>query len=86
MVSPARATWGGPQWRRSWRHLRGDAEPGGGEESLTSLSNRAEQGFAGDGEQRPLVPRSHCSPHLTPGVRHSKQRRRDVFSIIHHRP
>jgi hypothetical protein len=29
----------------------------------------AEQGFAGDGEQRPLVPRSRYSPRLKPGVR-----------------
>ena len=32
-------------------------------------SNGAEQGGAGDGEQRPLVPRSRSSPRLTPGVR-----------------
>ena len=29
----------------------------------------AQQGFAGDGEQRPLVPRSRSSPRLKPGVR-----------------
>jgi len=29
----------------------------------------AEQSRAGDGEQRPLVPRSRCSPRLTPGAR-----------------
>jgi hypothetical protein len=28
----------------------------------------AQQGFAGDGEQRPLVPRSRCSPRLKPSV------------------
>jgi hypothetical protein len=28
----------------------------------------AEQPHAGDGEQRPLVPRSRCSPHLMRSV------------------
>ena len=30
---------------------------------------RAEQGFAGDGFQRPLVPRSRFQPRLKPGVK-----------------
>jgi hypothetical protein len=34
-----------------------------------SAKGFAEQGGAGDGEQRPLVPRSRYSPRLTPGVR-----------------
>jgi len=32
----------------------------------------AEQARAGDGFQRPLVPRSRFQPRLTPGVRHQK--------------
>jgi hypothetical protein len=47
MVSQARATGG-------WVHSRQAAEPGGGEKSLTSLPNRAEQGTAPDRLQRPL--------------------------------
>ena len=42
---------------------RGMGKSGGG------LSQGAEQGFAGDGEQRPLVPRSRSSPRLKPSVR-----------------
>jgi len=32
-------------------------------------ANPAEQGFAGDGKQPPLVPRSGYFPRLKPGVR-----------------
>jgi hypothetical protein len=34
----------------------------------------AEQGFAGDGEQCPLVPRSRSSPRLKPSVRQLPKR------------
>src|SRR5437763_10481270 len=36
---------------------------------LEGQDRPAEQGFAGDGEQHPLVPRSLSSPRLKPGVR-----------------
>ena len=36
----------------------------------------AEQGHAGDCKQRPLVPRSRCSPRLMPGVRRRRTRER----------
>ena len=41
---------------------------GVGEPSVSTRAH-AEQGFAGDGEQRPLVPRSRYSPRLKPSVR-----------------
>ena len=37
-------------------------------QSVADAPAGAEQGFAGDGEQRPLVPRSRSSPRLKPGV------------------
>jgi hypothetical protein len=39
-----------------------------GQAPRTTL-DAAQQGGAGDGKQRPLVPRSRCLPRLTPGVR-----------------
>ena len=36
---------------------------------------RTEQGFAGDGFQRPLVPRSRFQPRLKPGVRRQNHRK-----------
>jgi hypothetical protein len=50
--------------------------PWGMGKSGGGLSHGAEQGFAGDGEQRPLVPRSRSSPRLKPSVR--RQRRRNL--------
>ena len=38
-------------------------------QALSTTSDPAEQRRAGDGGQRPLVPRSRCPPRLTPGVR-----------------
>src|SRR5438128_10509607 len=38
-------------------------------ESVVPTAFRAEQRRAGDGCQRPLVPRSRCPPRLTPSVR-----------------
>ena len=38
-------------------------------QSVADAPAGAEQGFAGDGEQRPLVPRSRSSPRLKPSVR-----------------
>jgi hypothetical protein len=37
--------------------------------AMSGTRTCAQQGHAGDGEQRPLVPRSRCSPRLMPGVR-----------------
>jgi hypothetical protein len=51
------------------------AQAGGGGRKKTgrvsgrgSVPDRAQQGGAGDGTQRPLVPRFRCLPRLTPGV------------------
>jgi hypothetical protein len=41
----------------------------GRESGRSSVPDPAQQGGAGDGKQRPLVPRSRCLPRLTPGVR-----------------
>jgi hypothetical protein len=39
-----------------------------GQQASSFSPSLAEQGFAGDGEQRPLVPRSRSSPRLKPSV------------------
>jgi hypothetical protein len=36
---------------------------------VVAAPGMAEPGGAGDGKQRPLVPRSRCSPRLAPSVR-----------------
>ena len=40
-----------------------------GGKAMSGARPCAQQGHAGDGEQRPLVPRSRCSPRLMPSVR-----------------
>ncbi len=40
-----------------------------GGKAMSGTRTCAQQGHAGDGEQRPLVPRSRCPPRLMPGVR-----------------
>src|SRR5262249_28693389 len=41
-----------------------------GSKTRSGTRTCAQQGPAGDGEQRPLVPRSRCSPRLKRSVRH----------------
>ena len=48
--------------------LEGVAHARGGK-AMSGAPTCAQQGHAGDGEQRPLVPRSRSSPRLTPSVR-----------------
>ena len=60
VAGPRRACTGGADHGTAARGLRG---------SGIKLLGSTEQGFAGDGEERPLVPRSRSSPRLKPGVR-----------------
>ena len=52
------------------RHTeRGKTKKTGKVSGRWPVPDRAQQGGAGDGKQRPLVPRSRSLPRLTPGVR-----------------
>jgi hypothetical protein len=53
-----------------------------GGKAMSGTRTCAQQGHPGDGEQRPLVPRSRCSPRLMPGVSQLEENRRATASSI----